>query len=162
MASITLNRTVDAPVERVWGVLSDFGGIHRYHPGVETSPITAGTPSSGVGSERVCNLYDGNNLRERVTESVHGKRLVIEVVDSSMPMKSAGGAFDLRATGEGKTELTITMDYALKFGALGMIMDKLVLERSMTKALDAMLAGLNQHMRTGETIGKGWKPARVA
>jgi hypothetical protein len=162
MASITLIRTVEAPLERVWALLSDFGGIHRYHPGVETSPITAGTPKSGVGSERVCNLYDGNHLTERVTESIEGKRLVIDVVGSSMPMKTAGGSFDVRAVSDGSTEITMTMDYVLKFGPLGMILDKLVLGRTMRKGLDGLLDGLDQHLRTGETIGKGWKPAMVA
>lgn len=162
MANITVKRTVEATNDRVWKLLNDFGSIHRYHSGVQTSPITDGTPASGVGSERVCNLYDGNHLTERVVESEAGKRLVIDVVDTSMPMKTASGSFDLRPAGEGKTEVTMTMDYVLKFGPLGMIMDKLMLERSMTRALDALLAGLDQHLQTGELIGKGWKPTVAA
>ncbi len=162
MATITINRTVDAPLDRVWALLSDFGSIHRYHPGVESSPITDGTPSSGVGSERVCNLYDGNHLTERVTESVQGKRLAIEVVDSSMPMKTAGGTFVLQPAGPNRTEVAMTMEYVLKFGPLGMLMDKLVLERSMTRSLDALLAGLDHHAQTGELIEQGWKPAQTA
>ena len=146
----------------MWEVLSDFGSVHRYHPGVESSPINDGTPTSGAGSERVCHLYDGNHLTERVTDSVEGEKLVIEIIDSSMPMKSAAGVFDLRPIGQGKTEVTLTMQYVVKFGPLGAIMDKLLLERTMTRGLNALLAGLDQHVRTGETIGKGWKPARVA
>jgi uncharacterized protein YndB with AHSA1/START domain len=162
VASITLKRTVENPVERVWEVLSDFGGVHRYHPGVETSPITDGTPPSGVGSQRVCNLYDGNYLTEVVTESIEGKRLVVKIIDSSMPMNTAAGAFDLHPAGQGKTEVTLTMDYVLKFGPLGMLMDKLLLERTMKRGLNGLLSGLDQHLQTGEIIGEGWKPAQVA
>lgn len=162
MADITLKRTIAVPFDRVWDVLADFGGVHRYHPGVETSPVTDGTPSSGVGSERVCNLYDGNHLTERVSESVDGERLVIEVVDSSMPLSSGVGSFELNPIAANETEVTLNMRYAVKFGPLGALMDKLLLERTMNKGLDALLAGLDQHVRTGETIGKGWKPSQVA
>ena len=162
MATITLVRTLDFPVERVWEVLSDFGSVHRYHPAVETSPISEGTPPSGVGSERVCHLYDGNHLTERVTSSVEQRKLVIEVVDSSMPMNTAAGAFELRPQGAERTEVTLTMEYVVKFGVVGAVMDKLLLERTMKKSLDAMLAGLDHHLRTGETVARGWKPAKVA
>ncbi len=162
MANITLKRTIGVPIERVWEVLSDFGSVHRYHPGVETSPIKEGTPTSGVGSERVCNLYDGNHLTERVTDFVEKQKLVIEVIDSSMPMNTAAGVFDLRPMGQGKTEVTLTMKYVVKFGPFGAIMDKLLLERTMTRSLNALLAGLDHHLESGETIGKGWKAAQVA
>ena len=158
VATITLKRTVDTPIERVWEVLSDFGEIHRFHPGVKSSPITDGTPSSGVGAERVCHLYDGNHLTERVTESVDQRKLAIDVVDSSMPMKTANGTFEVQTAADGKTEVSLTMAYKLKFGPLGAVMDKLVLEKSMTRSLDALLAGLDQHLTTGETIGEGWVP----
>jgi uncharacterized protein YndB with AHSA1/START domain len=36
MTEFTITRQIDAPVERVWEVLQDFGGIHKGGPGGQT------------------------------------------------------------------------------------------------------------------------------
>ncbi len=158
MADITVTRETTAPVSDVWAILDDFGGIHRFSAGVERSPINPGTPSSGVGSERNCVLYDGNNLQERVTASVEGKKLDIEIFQTSMPIKDASGGFTLAPTPSGGTQITMRMQYTVKFGPLGMLMDAVMMKRMMTGSLDRLLAALDHHVVTGEEIGKDWTP----
>ncbi len=162
MSTFSVNRIIDAPVDAVWEALSDFGSVHRYSAAVESSPITEGTPSRGVGSERVCHLYDGNHIAERVTGSVEKQQLSINIFESSMPLKSADGVIDLLPTANGGTQVTMTMTFVAKFGPLGWLMDKLMMKRAMTASLNGMLAALDHHVTTGEDIGKGWKPALAA
>ncbi len=162
MTTITLNRTINAPVETVWDALSDFGSVYRYSANVESSPVNEGTPSRGVGSERVCHLYDGNHIEERVTGSVDKEQLSIKIVGGSMPLKSADGVFDLLPTPSGGTQVTMTMTYVAKFGPLGWLMDKLMMKRAMTGSLNGLLAALDHHLITGETIEKGWKAPLAA
>ena len=162
MAVITVSRETARPLSQVWSTLSDFGGVHRFSAGVETSPINPGTPSSGVGSERTCHLYDGNHIQERVTESIEGQKLGIEIFDTSMPLETAQAAFTLSPTPTGGTTITMTTDYVVKFGPLGKLMDALMMKKMMTANLNGLLAGLDHHLVTGETVGKGWRPGARA
>ncbi|MFT7625751.1 MAG: hypothetical protein ACI9WU_004942 [Myxococcota bacterium] len=158
MSTITVSRNVAQSPSQVWAVLADFGGVHRFSAGVERSPINAGKPDTGVGAERNCQLYDGNHIQERITEFLPEQRLALEVFDTSMPIKTAGAAFDLASSASGGTAVTMTMDYVVKFGPLGVVMDALMMKRAMTTSLDRLLAGLDYHLTSGATISKGWRP----
>ncbi len=147
------------PVDKVWSTLADFGGIHRYSGAVESSPINRGTPDRGIGAERRCQLYDGKHIQERVTEFTEGSRLALEVFDTSMPMKSAAASFDLQPTADGGCELTMTMEYVVKFGIIGRALDAVMMRKEMIKSLTLLLAGMDEYAKTGRAIEKGWKPA---
>jgi hypothetical protein len=158
MSLVHVSRPLAFPVEQVWEKLSDFGGIHRYSAGVQASPINPGTPERGLGAERNCQLYDGNHIQERVTEAVQNRSLALEVFDTSMPLKSATARFDLSPAGDGCV-LEMTMEYQVKYGPVGWLMDAMMLNRAMTGSLSNLLAGLEAHLRTGDDIPKGWRPA---
>ena len=98
MSKVTVSHNISSPVAVVWAKLADFGGIHRYAVGIESSPINAGMPSTGIGAERNCQLYDGGHLQERITEFVENKRLALDVFESTMPLKSATALFELAPT----------------------------------------------------------------
>ncbi|MEM6990051.1 MAG: SRPBCC family protein [Myxococcota bacterium] len=159
MSTLTISRTLRHSPEDVWSVLEEFGAIHRWSASVESSPINAGTPERGVGAERNCHLYDGNHIQERVTQVVEGRRLALEVFDTSLPVKSADAAFELSPTSDGGTELSMTFDYVVKFGLLGKAMDGLMLRRGMTASLSRLLAALDEHLETGAVIPNGWTPS---
>lgn len=143
-------------------VFIDLRPLHRsIHPPrctFESSPINAGTPERGVGAERHCHLYDGNHIQERVTQLVEGQRLALEVFDTSMPLRSADAVFELAPTPNGGTELTMTFTYVVKYGLLGKAMDGLMLRRMMTASLTRLLAALDDHLKTGAVIERGWNP----
>jgi hypothetical protein len=66
MVTIVKSTIVEAPLDRVWGVLRDFNGHDRWHPAVATSAIEEGKPSDAVGCVRNFKLRDGAALRERL------------------------------------------------------------------------------------------------
>jgi uncharacterized protein YndB with AHSA1/START domain len=161
MSTIVVSRVLPFAVKKVWEVLADFGGIHRFHAGLESSPINPGTPDTGKGSERTCHLYDGNHIQERVTEFVEEERLGIDIFETSMPLRSGSGVMELRSV-DGGCEVVMTMTYVVKFGLIGRAMDAMMMKRMMTKSLGALLAGLGEHIATGKNIEKGWKPSTSA
>jgi len=161
MSQITVSHVLSSPVASVWAKLADFGGVHRFAAEIESSPINPGTPSTGVGAERSCHLYDDNNLQERITEFVEDRRLGVEVFESSMPLKRASALFELTPT-SGDCELTLTFDYEVKYGLIGKAMDAIVMRRMMTKNFGALLRALDEHLTTGEDIPRGWQPVRAA
>jgi hypothetical protein len=161
MSSITVRQHIDRPRSEVFAQLADIGSIHRFSANIEKSPLNAGSAPSGVGAERTCHFYDGNQIQERVVEYVDGQRLVIDIFEGSMPLRSAVAAFELRDVGEG-TEVAMTMDYALKYGLIGKAMDALMVRRQFTANLTGLLAGLEVHMRTGDVLGKDYFKAGAA
>jgi len=93
MTKITQNRTIQAPADRVWDILADFGGVHFFHPMVESSPITNGQ-DTGLGAKRRCELYNGTEVNEEITLfNPERRNLVIAVNAPSPPIETMTGEF---------------------------------------------------------------------
>jgi carbon monoxide dehydrogenase subunit G len=63
---------VDAPVERVWAVLSDLEAIHHWSPTIRQS-YCVGEQSRGVDTVRVCELGGNVAVTETMTEWREGE-----------------------------------------------------------------------------------------
>ncbi|MFT5432938.1 MAG: hypothetical protein ACI9OJ_003642 [Myxococcota bacterium] len=161
MGELSIHRDINQPAKRVWEILADFEGVYRFSAGVEASPINAGTPNTGVGAERNCRLYDGNNIQERITQFVDGERLELEVFETSMPLTHAAAQFVVTPRGSGCT-VAVDMQYTVKWGVVGRIMNALMLQRAMVGSMTRLLAGLDSYATTGQPIEKGWAPAKAA
>ncbi len=102
---ITQSRRVNAKASEIWPYLADFGNIHRFHPKLSGSHYLNEYDSCEIGSERQCNLKDGNFLKERVTEFKEGSYYTVEIFDSSYPIKKAIATLGVRALEDGGTEI---------------------------------------------------------
>ena len=51
MGAFSTEIRINAPKEKVWGVLADLGGIYKWNPGVSHSPSTPQS-SGGRGAAR--------------------------------------------------------------------------------------------------------------
>jgi uncharacterized protein YndB with AHSA1/START domain len=148
-------RTIHAPVARVWAAWAAFDGIADFHPDVARSPALNDIPS-GVGAERECHFHDGNSIKERVTDSRSERRLEIEIYDvGPFPFKTANSEITLAPRGANETEVTFAMHYVPKYGPVGWLLAKTVLNAQVAKALDGVLKGLDDHLRTGKNAGSG-------
>jgi NADPH:quinone reductase-like Zn-dependent oxidoreductase len=93
---ITLVRStvIDAPIDRVWSVLRDFGGCHRWNPAVAGSDMENDLDGDVVGGVRRCRLTDGSEIREQLLRhSDRNYAFSYCILDSSLPL------FDYLATG---------------------------------------------------------------
>lgn len=66
MVKVVESAIVDAPIERVWEVLRDFNGQHRWHPPIAASHLDRGQTADEVGCVRQLRLAGGEELRERL------------------------------------------------------------------------------------------------
>jgi len=57
---------IEAPVERVWGLIRDFDSLPAWHPAIASSEIEYGAPGDRVGVVRRFRLSDGGLLREQL------------------------------------------------------------------------------------------------
>lgn len=158
MSTVTVTRVVPLPRAEVFAVFADFGRVHRFHPAVASSPVTASGPDSGVGCERVCTFYDGNTVHERVTGQVEDTSMSISIYEGSLPLKRADAQITFADDGDG-TRIEMTMDYELKYGIVGTLMDSLMMRSRFESLLGQLLEALEVHMTTGQDIGPDWKAA---
>jgi len=66
MPHIVKSTIIDAPTDRVWGVLRDFNGHDRWHPEVASSQIERSQSADRIGCVRRFRLADGSELREQL------------------------------------------------------------------------------------------------
>jgi hypothetical protein len=64
--------------------------------------------------------------------------------------------FKVEADGNDRTRVTMTMDYKMKYGPFGWLLNVVMLRRIMKNLLASVLAGLDHHLVTGEHIGQNW------
>jgi hypothetical protein len=104
MASFALHKTVAAPIEVVFDVLTDHAGYARILPLRSATLERQGEPApNGVGAIRVLRAV-GPPTREQVTEYIRPTRFSYKAL-SGVPAREHGGTVELRANGAG-TEVT--------------------------------------------------------
>ena len=128
------------PPGRVWDVLSDLEAVRHYNPTVRTVAVR-GNRRTGVGAERVCDLYPKGRVVERVTHWEDGRALGLEVAESDWPIRYMRWVTRIEPRGDGSL-ITQKLEYSLKFGPLGWLLDKLVMKRKLSAALDDVFVRL--------------------
>ncbi|MEN8132780.1 MAG: SRPBCC family protein [Pseudomonadota bacterium] len=154
MHSVTVTREMNSDASVVWKVLDDFSSVYKYNPGVKSSNLV-GQKSTGIGAQRVCNFYDGTSLNETITSYVPNKGYTIELSDFALPLNEATSHFELESLGEDRCMLSITLKFVPKFGPLGWLMAKVMMRPMLKKALTGVTKGLDDHIDTGQLVGKG-------
>ncbi len=133
---------INAPRAAVWSVVSDLEGAAAWNPNV----VEAHCPESafGLGARRTCRLKPSGVIDETVTDWKVGERMEM-LIGQSGGVRSARMAIELHEEGAA-TSVIATTDYQPAFGPLGLVMDRLVLYRSMRQMMDRSLAGLKSHV----------------
>jgi hypothetical protein len=147
----TIHHEIEAacPPERVWAVLADLEAVQHYNPTVRTAAIK-GSRRSGVGAERVCELLPKGRVVERVTRWEDGRAVGLEVTESDWPIRFMRWVTRVEQTGHG-SRISQTLEYAVKFGPVGWLLDTLVMKRKLSVTLDEVFARLARHAEAGST-----------
>jgi hypothetical protein len=81
---------------------------------------------------------------ERVTHWEDGRALGLEVAESDWPIHFMRWVTRLEPRG-GRTRITQELEYSVKFGPVGWLLDRLAMERKLRSTLDAIFASLVEH-----------------
>lgn len=153
MHTVIANRVIDVSLNRVWAVLDDFGNIYKYNPGVKSSTLLS-TTKSGIGAKRICHFYDGNSLKETITEYKDKQGYSFVLSDFKLPLKMAKTKILVRAKGENATQIQVVLSFQPKFGPLGWLMAKVLLKPALKKAMKGLTKGLDDHIRSGQIVSQ--------
>lgn len=110
MPEFTITNHIEAPVERVWEVLDDFGGISQWNSGVKRSALTSDGPVS-EGSTRHCDFAPVGGVNERIETYVPHERMTVDLFETfKLPISNAVADFNIAPDGAG-TMLTLHYSY---------------------------------------------------
>ncbi|HYE85929.1 MAG TPA: SRPBCC family protein, partial [Vicinamibacterales bacterium] len=146
MATLDNSIEIDAPPDRVWAALTRLDALDAYDPGVKKATLLEG-PREGVGARRHCDLAPTGWFRERVIDWVPDQSLAFELFECSLPVKSLTHRYAIVARGS-RTIVRQRMEYHLKGGAFGRIMDALVVRRKWDAGIKGFFAGLKHHVES--------------
>ena len=152
MTTVSYQIHIDAPVEKVWNILADFGGIYKWNPGITRSYPTSAN-NGGLAATRHCDLKPTGSVEERIVEWNESKDYTLEIYDgkSIPPFKKSLATFAVKPDGAG-TSVTATVEYNLKYGPIGALMNLVMVGPFVKKAFQALLAGLKHHAETGQEV----------
>jgi TfoX/Sxy family transcriptional regulator of competence genes len=147
MTMTALHHEVHAacPPERVWAFLSDLEAVQHYNPGVRRAVIE-GTQRKGVGARRACELMPKGRVVERVTHWDENRAVGLEVAESDWPIHFMRWVTYVEPSGGG-TRIWQSLEYEVKFGPFGWLLDRLVMRSKLTRALDEVFASLAPRRR---------------
>jgi ribosome-associated toxin RatA of RatAB toxin-antitoxin module len=119
---------IDAPVEKIWDVLSKVDELDKYDPAVMKSKATSEI-RSGIGATRKVDMRDGKNwFEEKCTLSKPNESLAYELTACSFPIHRLKHAYSFEKIGS-KVKVKQTMEYEVRYGWVGKILDTIVIRK---------------------------------
>lgn len=108
----TATATVDAPIDKVWGLLSDHEGMTGWVPGLKASLTTPGsTERNGIGAvRRIAMPGPAPAIVEEIVAYEPSRRLSYKAL-AGVPLKNYGGDVELSEVAGGtRIDYTISAD----------------------------------------------------
>ena len=127
----------------VWELLGDLEAVQRYNPTVRSATVE-GEQRIGVGATRACELVPKGRVVERVTAWEDGLAVGLEVAESDWPIHFMRWVTRIEPDGDG-TRIRQDLEYKVKFGPVGWLLDQLVMKRKLKATLDEVFASLVRH-----------------
>lgn len=138
---------IDAAPEKVWAVLASLELLDQYDPGVRKSEVVSSS-KEGIGAARRCDLVPGGWFKERIIALDPHESLAFELFECTLPVRRLKHTYTLTADGAA-TLVRQRMEYELKFGPVGKLLDALMVRRKWDAGIKGFFAGLKHYVETG-------------
>ena len=98
MPSVKITDRINAPADKVWDLVGDFGGIERYSKGFKSVTCTG----SGVGAVRTITLPNDAQIQERC-ELLDAARRTLDysIIAGALPLTNYRARIQLFEDGDG-------------------------------------------------------------
>lgn len=140
MTTLKHQVSITSDIDTVWRTLSDLLAVKQHNPLVASVRLLT-HQTAGIGAARRCEMKTKDWVEEKVWAFDPPHALGIEVVASSWPVTFMKWRTELRADGP-NTLVAQEMNYQLKFGALGRLLDKLVMRRKLHASIEQVFENL--------------------
>lgn len=144
MRDLTEHIEVNAPLQTVWDVLADFGGVAKWAPYMRSSRLLDDR-KSGVGACRVLHHAWGFRFEESVTDWNDGKGYSFDVFRAPFPMMDVRESWIVEHH-DGLTTVTTRVKYDMRLGFAGAFLDWLLVRFIVRREMRAGLRGLKSFL----------------
>ena len=136
-----------ASIDKVWEALTQIEMLEKFDPTVLRSVATTAT-KSGLGAKRKVTMRDGKNWFEEEVTAFHPKQgLGYSLKACSFPINDLRHTYIIASINE-TVRVQQTMEYTVKWGILGRIMDALMIKGQTDKGIKMFLAGLKSYLES--------------
>lgn len=146
--TIVLNHQIkiDGPLEKVWQTLNDIEAVADYNPQVDKAKCITDI-RNGVGASRECTMKDGSKVKERIISIEDNKAITMELYESNWPVKDMKWRTAIESA-NGKTLVIQKLEYKVKMGAFGALLNFLFLENKMNETLQDVFNSMKTHIES--------------
>lgn len=144
MKTITVTRTLKAPIEKVFDVIADHENYKNF-PGIKASKLVkeGKKDRNGVGAVREIDAGKAW-FQEEITAYERPRRLDYLIVASRPPLEHKGGSVRLEPDGAG-CKVTWTTTVGVKVPLIGGLLDKLLVPQ-LERGLAGTLKNIDQRL----------------
>jgi len=147
MATIHNEVLIHAPLEKIWDVLATPDLLDKYDPTVRKSSLIK-LSQDNLGSKRRVEMADGKNwFEEEITEFKPCDALTFELVACSFPVTRLKHSYSFQKIGN-ETRVSQVMEYTVKFGLVGKILDVLMIRRQSDQGIKKFFSGLKKYVES--------------
>lgn len=149
-STATWQVTIDMPRAKAWEILQDLSKAHNYVPGIVDTKITT-DKKTGVGASRKVYMNKTNAMDETVTDWNEGVgfRIRLHKGPKDSPFPKSYFEYKLEDEAGGKTRLTTVMGYSMPFGALGQLLDNLLINKIVRGRIRDVALSMKLFYETG-------------
>ncbi len=148
MIQVLERANIEAPVEAVWRILSELDGLERYVQAIKSSKY-ASAQKEGVGTTRVCEIEGFGKIAEKIVEWEDGKWFRYEVEGMPAIVRSLSNRWEVLEDGD-RSIVVSTVEIDTKYGAIGRLVETLVLKKRFTDGLRRGIAQLKYYIEEGK------------
>ena len=144
MRTVLVKRTINAPIEKVFDIISDHANYKDF-PGVKDSELVKkGKPhKNGVGAVR--EIDTGSVwFQEKITAYERPTRLDYQIINSRPPIEHQGGSVRLEQTADG-VAVTWTTIMRIKIPLVGGLLTRFAAPQ-LEKAIDGLLRNIEKRL----------------
>jgi ribosome-associated toxin RatA of RatAB toxin-antitoxin module len=135
---------INAPIEKIWDALTDIERLDKFDPTVKKSTAIT-QEKSGIGAKRKVDMLDGKNwFEEKVTSFKQNEGLEYELTACSFPVHKLKHTYSFEKIG-GQIKVKQVMQYQMKFGLLGKLMDAMMVRKKSDSGIKQFMAGLKDY-----------------
>ena len=144
MSKLINDITINAPIDKIWSILTDLELLDKTDPTVKKATLISEN-KAGLEAKRKVLMQDGKNwFDEKITVFKPNEELVYQLTDCSFPIKGLKHTYSFQKIGN-QTKVQQVMEYTVKFGFIGVLMDKMMIGKQFNSGINKFLKGLKTY-----------------